>query len=100
MKKLPSHWQGLLWSKRLSRISLTKDKAFIINHILAYGDLDDVKELFSIYSIDELRSTFLEKPMKIYTPTSFNFIKKFVLHLNNIPVNERKYLKNTLRNIG
>lgn len=69
-----------------------------IHQILAFGTIDEVRNL--IHSIGEakLRKLFLRYPKKIYTQPALNFIKNFILHIKG-QVNGQKYLKNTPRNI-
>ncbi len=88
--KLP---QGLLWSKDIKNIDLNKDKVYIIHQILSYGDLNQIKHLFSIYQRKDIKEVFLHHPQKTYSPAVFNFIKKFILNLDSKDFTESDYVK-------
>lgn len=66
-----------------------------IHQILAFGSIDDVKNIKKTLGENILANLFLQKPKKVYTASSFNFITKFILHIYN--VDEQKYLKSTPR---
>lgn len=91
LKKL----QGILWSINASHLNLEKNKSYIINQVLMYGDLEDIKWLKETYSLKTVKQVFLYKPQKIYTPQALNFISKFLLNIKKI--NPQNYLKTTPR---
>jgi hypothetical protein len=68
-----------------------------VQQILAYGTLNDIKELRVTIGEDKLRDIFTKYPKKIYTPASLNFTKKFILNLQTT-IDDGEYLKNTPRN--
>jgi len=68
-----------------------------IQQILVYGTIEEIKELKSKIGEEELRKIFLAHPSKIYRSESLNFITKFILNIKEA-IDERKYLKDTLRN--
>lgn len=70
-----------------------------IHQILAFGTLDDIRSLKTTVGEKKLRELFLNYPKKIYTMPMFNFIKNFVLKINT-SIDEKKYLKYTLRRTG
>lgn len=75
------------------------DSPDTIHQTLVYGSLDSIKSLKDTLGEDALQKVFLEKPKKIYTKSSFNFIKNFILHITQ-PIDEYRYLKSTPRFIG
>lgn len=93
MSQIPSEFQGLFWSRRLRSLNLEKDKTYIIHQVLAYGDLKQIKWLFSIYSKKEIMQVFLVSPKKNYTPQAFNFVKNFILDLEDKKVSPISYVK-------
>lgn len=98
MKKIPREWQGILWAKNYRQLDLNKDKAYIIHHVLNYGDLNDIKLLFNLYQREEVKEVFLQQPLKIYDRPGLHFIKEFILNLKE-PLNEEKYLKTAPRRL-
>lgn len=70
-----------------------------VHQILAYGTLSDIRELKKALGKTYLQKVFLGHPKKLYTSSSLNFIKNFVLNIT-IKLDEQKYLKNTRRSIG
>jgi len=90
--------QGALWSKRIDKLDPEADKAYIINHTLCYGSLEDIKNLSQLYPFEELKKTFLKQPLAIYSPASFNFVKNILLGIKSSAVKEANYVKAPLRN--
>jgi len=39
----------LLWSRDIKTLDFKKDKIYIINQVLAYGSIEDIKCIISIY---------------------------------------------------
>lgn len=70
-----------------------------VHQILAFGSLDDIKSLKKAIGEKKIKEFFLKNPKKVYTSPTLNFIKNFVLNIND-SVDEQKYLKSTPRNIG
>ncbi len=67
-----------------------------IHQILAYGTLSDIRQLKKALGKTYLQKIFLAHPKKLYTPSSLNFIKNFILNITT-KLDEQKYLKNTRR---
>ena len=84
--------QGLLWSKDIDDINLKEDKVYVIHQILSYGNLNQIKWLFKIYPARDIKEIFLRSPQKIYLPSVFNFVKKFILNINK-NLSETDYVK-------
>ena len=93
MSKLPRKLQAKLWSSHLRNVDITRDKTMIIHKILAYGTMDDVHWLVDEYGKKELRDSFLTSPMNVYTRSALNFAKNMILGLDNIKIDESKYVK-------
>lgn len=79
--------------------STNSKSADSIHQILAFGTIEEVKKLKKSVGEAKLRKLFLSYPKKVYTAPALNFIKNFILHINN-RVNGQKYLKSAPRNIG
>ncbi len=90
--KIPKNLQAVLWSEDVKTLDFQKDKSYIINQVLRYGSLGEIKWLFKTYPKREIKSVFTKHPIPIFTPQSFNFVSKFLLGFNQTP-NENKYLR-------
>lgn len=90
--KLPEDLQSVLWSVKIEDLDLEKDKFYIIHQILSFGNFDELKWLFNNYSFGEIKKVFLEHPIRVYRPQSFNFIKDIFLKIKNKKINEKKYV--------
>ncbi len=86
MKKIPKNFQRALWSYDVEKMDAEKDKTEIITLILNHGNSDDLKQLFEIYSDEEIkeiiknpsRGVWFEKVLNFWT-TIFNIrLKKDV----------------------
>lgn len=90
-RKIPKRLQPYLWSVDIKNLDLEKDKTYIINHLLAYGGLEDLKWLFKVYSKETVRNAFVRQPMKTYTPSAFNFAKEMLLGLGGKKLDPYQY---------
>jgi len=97
MKKVPQRLQPFLWSVEVKDLDLKKDKAYIINQLLAYGGLKDLKWLFKTYSKQVVKNTFINHPVKVYTSSGFNFIKQILLELKDKKLDSHYYDRNLPR---
>ncbi len=95
--KTPEGLQGILWSKDIKNLDLEKDKVYIIHQILSYGNLKQIKWLFTMYKPKEIQEIFLKYPKKIYSPSVFYFIKNFILNLKNKKLAAQNYVKTPLQ---
>lgn len=93
MPNISKQLQSKLWSSHIKDLDLKKDKSLITHRVLSYGDLDDIHVLFSIYAVEDLQRTFLANPMNIYTRAGLNFVKNFILDMENTPVEKALYVK-------
>ncbi|MFW6159522.1 MAG: DUF6922 domain-containing protein [Acidobacteriota bacterium] len=76
MKSLPNHLKPFFWETDLAKISLTKNKLYIIERILELGDKDAVQWLFSNFSFGEIREA-LKGSIRI-SKKSLNFWELFL----------------------
>ncbi len=67
-----------------------------IHQVLAFGSLDDIRNLKKTVGERTIKDLFLHYPKKVYTSPTLNFIKNFILHVHN-SIDEQKYLKSTPR---
>ena len=98
MKRVPRSLQPILWSKRVSKLDLQADRDYIIHQVLRYGTLGQIHWLLKTYTDKEARRVFLTHPLKIYSPSAFNFIARFILKLKRAKFDENKYLASSSRN--
>jgi len=92
IKKIPSSFQGILWSVDVKNLDLEKDRVYIIHQVLMYGNLKQIGWLFRVYSKEEIKKVFESSPMKIYNFPTFNFIKNIVLDLKAKSISPKKYV--------
>jgi hypothetical protein len=76
---IPKSVQPLIWSKNISGLDPQNDRAVIINHVLAYGTLADLRWLFQTYSKKLISSVFLRQPEKIFSRSSMAFVNRILL---------------------
>lgn len=84
--------KGFFWSVGKNKIDIQKDNVYIVNQVLAYGNLEDIKKLIETYTSNTIKEVFINQPKKIYTPSCFNFVKNHVLHINQ-KINKERYVK-------
>ena len=89
--KLPKFLQPFLWSVKVGDLDLEEDKVYIINQILACGDMDALRWLFSNYSAAEIKNIFLTRSIRIYREPAFNFVKNILLGIKK-SLNSKKYV--------
>lgn len=93
MRKIPGNFQGILWSRKVRELDLEKDKNYIIHQVLAYGNLEQVKWLFTVFPKKEIVQIFVKSPRKNYSPPAFNFVKNYLLGLKDKKINPEAYVK-------
>ena len=98
MARVPKKLQGVLWSRDVSMLDKDKDKNYLIHQVLMYGSLEDIKWLKRTYTKDEIKQVFIQDPRKVYTKSSYNFIKNYLLKIKE-KLPESKYVKTAPRNI-
>ena len=90
--KIPESFQGILWSRDVKKLSLERDKTYIIHQVLSYGMLEQIRWLLRVYGEEEVRKVFKETPMKVYHPSTFYFIKNIILNLKRKTIPSEKYV--------
>lgn len=93
-KHLPKKLKKLFWSADFKKLDIVRDKNYIIHQTLAFGTLEEIKFLFNIYSVKEIRQIFLEQPQPFYSPQGLNFIQKYILQIKDIGFSKERYVKN------
>jgi len=88
-----SSFKGILWSRKFDSLDLEGDKTYIVHQVLSYGNMNQVKELFDLYSKEEVGRVFSTFPKKNYTPPAFNFVKNCLLNLEKVKVKSENYVK-------
>jgi len=96
-KKIPSFLQAVLWSVDIKDLNLEEDKIYIINQVLAYGGVEELKWLFKTYPVKTIKQVFLNHPIKTYRAPTFNFAKEILLNLDKTKLPKERYVINTPR---
>lgn len=96
-KKIPSFLQGILWSVDVKDLDLEKSKIYVINQVLAYGGIEELKWLFKTYPLKTIKAVFLNHPIKTYRAPTFNFVKEILLDLDKTRLPKERYVINTPR---
>ena len=97
MNKIPKWLQSTVWSVKVNQLDLGKDKIYIINQVLAYGGMRELKWLFKAYPSKAIKEVFLNHPIKTYRPPTFNFVKEILFDLSKADLLKEKYVVNTPR---
>jgi len=99
MKKIPDSFQNVFWSVKLEDLDLEKDKIYIINQVLAFGGIEELRWLFKTYPTKAIKEVFLSHPIKTYRAPTFNFVKETLLEIEErLP--EERYVIDTPRIVG
>lgn len=99
MNHPPGKYQSTFWSVKISDLDLAKDKPYIINQALAYGDLEVLRWLFRTYDKQTIREVFLKQPIKIYTPQIF-YLSKLLLKVPDDQAPAYRYDRSLPRHLG
>ena len=75
---------------------LDLDKVEAIHQVLAFGTIEEINELKQRLGEKRLKFVFLNHPFKIYRPENLNFVKNFLLQIEE-SIDEKRYLRDTLR---
>ena len=89
---IPLNFQGILWSKDISKLDIQKNKNYIIHQVLMYGSLKQIDWLETVYTKKEIKNIFIKKPKRIYTPQAFYFVKNYILKVKD-SLKENIYVK-------
>lgn len=99
-KHPPKALQGVLWSCAVEKLDLEKDKAYIVNQILAFGVMEELRWLFKMYPKAVIADVFVNHPLKEYTRPAFNFAKNILLELEDKELPLYRYVRDLPRRIG
>lgn len=77
---------------------LNLDSPEAVHQVLIYGGLAEIDELKDKLGAVKIREIFSCFPYKGYTPADFNFIKNFILKIED-PLDDKRYLQTTPRDI-
>jgi hypothetical protein len=91
--EIPPSIQTLFWSTPNLKHDLKKDAPEIIHKVLAFGNLTDLFWLKNTYDLSTIQRIFQEKPMAVYTPSSFNFASSVVLHIDKNTLKKIQYVR-------
>jgi len=83
--------QSIFWSKDEKKVN-REDEAYKLNQLLMYGSLEEIQHILEKEGLEKVRNIFILKPTKIYTKAAFNFIKKFILKVDQ-DLDPEKYVK-------
>lgn len=75
------------------------DNPETIHQIMSFGEIDDIREMEQLIGMKKVKELYLKYPKNVYSRSVFLFINNYILKTEE-PIDERKYLKNTSRNIG
>lgn len=84
--------QPILWSVKVNRLDLEKDKGYIVPQVLIYGTMKEIRWLFRTYSKSAIAKYFLEHPAKLYPKETFLFTKNYLLNLGGKRLNPDDYV--------
>ena len=84
--------QSSVWSKSIGKLDKNNDKVYIINQVLMFGNLDEIKSLIKEYSEEEIKNVFTKNPIQIYSKSAFNLIKNYILKINE-NLDSGRYIK-------
>ena len=90
--RIPKNLQGILWSKAVSEIDPKTDRVYLIHQVLRYGSLKDINWLFHFCPRSQVIKTFLEAPLPVYDLHSFNFVRSYILKIEN-GLDQNAYIK-------
>jgi hypothetical protein len=76
----------------------TKSPTYL-HQVFAYGDIGHIIKLRDSLIASNAKDIFVSNPQKVYTKSRFNFIKNFILYINE-DLDADKYYKDTPRDIG
>ncbi|MDO8513839.1 MAG: hypothetical protein Q7S37_05030 [bacterium] len=88
------NYQKYTWYNRNAKL----DNPETIHQVLSFGKIDEIKKMEHMLGLEQITQVYLKYPKNIYSRPVFAFINKYILK-NKEPIDERKYLKNTSRNL-
>jgi hypothetical protein len=79
-KKIPQSLISLFWPYNLEELDLKRDKELIVTQILNYGNWQDLKWLYSVYSEKDIKEVLSNPRRGMWFERTLNFWEK-VLNL-------------------
>lgn len=70
---IPKKLQAALWTYNLKELDLEEDKKLIITQVLNYGDLEDVKWLYSVYLENDIKEVVKDPQRGRWFAKTLNF---------------------------
>lgn len=95
MSSVPNTMQPIFWSTDPQKLDLNSNKQYIIHQVLQFGDVEDFDWLKQQYSLEQIISTFISNPSRVYSSRSFYFVKNYLLQISGEELDEEAYV-NTL----
>ena len=84
-RKLPRFLQPILWSYDISKMNTKEDKDIIIEQVLNYGTMREIKWLFNTYSLREIKNVIKNPSRGMWDPRILNhWVKIFKINLHPI----------------
>ena len=72
-KKLPARFKRSLWSYKINKIDIEKNKEEIITQVLNHGSWDELKLLNTIYSENEIKQVVAQPRRGVWFEKVLNF---------------------------
>jgi hypothetical protein len=77
-QKIPSSMQPFFQDYRLAELRLRRDVNLIIQRTLEYGDWDELRWLFQVYSRRRIQRFLREHGERWLNPVTFNYWRKLL----------------------
>lgn len=88
-------FKHLFWFLDSNKLDLNKDRNLIVHQVLAYGTLEDLRQLIKLYGKETVRKEFKKPQAGLYQPSILNFAQHV---LGVAKVDQNKYLKRVYEN--
>jgi len=89
IKKVPRQFQRALWSYDIDKMNFKEDKREIITQVLNYGNWEDLKLLYKLYSEKEIKNVIKNPRRGVW----FEKVLNFWLTIFNIKLKKNIYQK-------
>ncbi|PIW92398.1 MAG: hypothetical protein COY73_02120 [Candidatus Nealsonbacteria bacterium CG_4_10_14_0_8_um_filter_37_14] len=73
IKKVPRQFQRALWSYDIDKMNFKEDKREIITQVLNYGNWEDLKLLYKLYSEKEIKNVIKNPRRGVWFEKVLNF---------------------------
>jgi len=73
IKKVPHQFQRALWSYDIDKMNFKEDKREIITQVLNYGNWEDLKLLYKLYSEKEIKNVIKNPRRGVWFEKVLNF---------------------------